>query len=58
MKSQVEVKTNQIEQYVVIVEQLRLEQDLELKKLKLALANETAKVENERAAKQEALQER
>ena len=58
LKSQVEVKTNQIEQYVVIVEQLRLEQDLELKKLKLALANETAKVENERAAKQEALQER
>ena len=38
--------------------QLQAQQDLEIEKLKAALANETANVENERAAKQEALQER
>ena len=38
--------------------QLQAQQDLEIEKLKAALANETANAENERAAKQEALQER
>ena len=38
--------------------QLQAQQDLEIEKLKAALANETTNVENERAAKQEALQER
>ena len=38
--------------------QLQAQQDLEIEKLKAALANETANVENERAAKQETLQER
>ena len=38
--------------------QLQAQQDLEIEKLNAALANETANVENERAAKQEALQER
>ena len=38
--------------------QLQAQQDLEIEKLKAALANETTNVENERAAKQKALQER
>ena len=38
--------------------QLQAQQDLEVEKLKAALANETANVENARAAKQHALQER
>ena len=68
LKAQNEINKNEIEQYVVIVEQLRSEleqgrtlqaqQDLEIEKLKAALANETTIVENEHAAKQEALQER
>ena len=75
LKAQIEANKNEIEQYVVIVEQLRSEleqgrkiadeakqlqaqQDLEIEKLKAALANEAANVGNEREAKQEALQER
>ena len=38
--------------------QLQAQQSLQIEKLKVALANETVKVENEREAKQEAFKER